>query len=380
MTTLPVIPPMTPKPVGLETWLRAQNRNHKQDAVERWPTDYQSAPTVPLDDCRDTVELFLYSDYSICNYHCPYCYVGWAPDDRKNWDSRALFHRLIYRLSQFRHRLNFNMENLGEWFTSKELIDATVFLLRRENVATVSITTNAGLVPRMLAFLEQVDVNKVAFTCTYHATEVELDRFLHAVAALRAARAHVGVAAVCFPDNLEHCLELKRRAADMGVHFRLNLEEKLWRESVDVPEDRRALLYNLLEDHRQWEAQRRGQLLGLSQTVGEPCVAGRGHLWINGYGDVFICSSALLMHGSIMNDRHEVLLGNVFEIDGDFLPRRKENIACPFLICSCPKDLLCQVSHVEKFTTHRRTLHEVSFRDEKDKEALHEQPPVTKLR
>jgi MoaA/NifB/PqqE/SkfB family radical SAM enzyme len=335
---------------------------------------------VPLAECTSTVELFLYADYSICNYHCPYCYVGWAPDDRKNWDGRDLFPRLVYRLSQLRHRIRFSMENLGEWFTSKELIDATTFLLQRDNVASVSITTNASLVPRMLAFLDQVDVRKVAFTCTYHATEVSMEKFLEAVRTLKEQGAFVVITTVCFPQNLEHCQELKREAQALGIHFRFNLEEKLWREAANVTEEQRRAVYELLEEHRKWEAQRRGCLLGLSDTLGEPCTAGQGYLWLNSYGDIFICSSALTMSASVVNNREDVFLGNVFDLDGHHLPSRKEDLRCPFVVCSCPKDLLRQTSHVQLFRISERSRHEVAFQDENQRAALLSKPPITVLR
>ncbi len=380
MTPLPIVQRMAPKAVGIESWMRIQNRGRTDDAASACPAEYRSAPPVPLETCRGEVELFYYSDYSICNYHCPYCYVGWAPDGRKNWDTRQVFPRLVYRLSQLQHRLKFNMENLGEWFTSKELIDATIFLLQRENVTSVSITTNASLLPRMLAFLDQVDVNKVAFTCTYHATEVALPDFLESVRALKEQGAYVIIATVCFPGNLDHCVELKHQAAAMGVHFRLNTEEKLWREATDATREQRLALYDLLEEHRKWDAQRRGRLLGLSETMGEPCTAGQGYLWLNSHGDLFVCSSALLMSDGMVNNRDDVRLGNVFELEGDYLPGRNTELQCPFAICSCPKDILRQSAHQKTFRIHDRTRHEVYFRDEGERASLLANPAITTLR
>jgi sulfatase maturation enzyme AslB (radical SAM superfamily) len=381
MTPLPVVPRMAAKAVGIETWMRAQNRGRSHgESVAACPSDFLSSPPVQLKDCRGEVELFYYADYSICNYHCPYCYVGWAPDGRKNWDTHELFPRLVYRLSRLRHRLKLNMENLGEWFTSKELIDATLFLLRRENVTSVSITTNASLLPRMSAFLDQADVNKVAFTCTYHATEVALGDFLQAVTALRDQGANVVVATVCFPDNLQHCVELKRQANALGVHFRLNLEEKLWREATDVSQAQRLALYDLLEEHRKWDAQRRHRLLGLSETMGEPCTAGQSYLWLNSYGDIFVCSSALLLGKGMVNGRDEACLGNIFELEEDYLPSRTSDLQCPFAVCSCPKDVLRQKAHQQMFRISDRTRHEVYFRSEEERTALLARPPVTTLR
>ncbi len=380
MTTLPIIPRMTPKAWGIESWMRAQNRHRDPAPAERWSADYRSAPPVPFSECREEFELFYYCDYSVCNYHCPYCYVGWAPDGRKSWDSRELFPRLIHRLSQLRHRLKFNMENLGEWFTEKALVDATAFLLNRENVASVSITTNASMIPRMSAFMDQVDVNKLAFTCTYHATEVSLADFLESVRILKEHGAYVIIATVCFPANLQHCIELKRQAAAIGVHFRLNLEEKMWREAGDVSDQQRHALYDLLEDHRKWDAQRRHRLLGLNETLGEPCTAGQRYLWLNSLGDLFVCSSALLMSSGMVNDRSDVCLGNLFELEGDTLPTRSDELHCPFAICSCPKDILRQSAHQGTFRISDRTRHEVYFKDEHERAALLGQAPIMTMR
>jgi MoaA/NifB/PqqE/SkfB family radical SAM enzyme len=379
MTALPVVERMKPRGVGVETWMRVQYAGRDlPGAIREYPSDYHSAPGVGADECMDTVELFYASDYSVCNYKCPYCYVGWAPDERKNWDTRDLFPKLMYRLSQLRHRLRLNMENLGEWFTNKALIEGTVFLARRENVSSISITTNASMLDRMIPFLDAVDVGKISFTCTYHATEVTLDDYLRNITVLRDHGANVVIATVVFPDNLAHCIELKHRAEALGVHFRVNAAEQLWRDAEGVTDEQLRSFYELLEEHRRWDAQRKGRLLGLNETRGALCTAGQRYLWLNDFGDMFICASSQLYYKHTHKDS-DLCLGNVFEIEGDRLPVRTEDLVCPFERCFCPKDVLRQSSHQSAFRISERTRHEVYFRDDAERAALLAKPPVVKL-
>ena len=379
-TALPVVPRMKALPIGAKTFWRIRHAQRTlAEAIAAYPSDYQSVPPVPLAECRGEVELFFTSEYSVCNYRCPYCYIGWAPDDRKAWDTRDIFPKIVHRLAGLKHRIKLNCENMGEWFTNQELIGGTTFLTRRENLIWVSITTNASLLPRMFAYLDEVDVNKVSFTCTYHATEVSLDDYMEQVRALKARGANVVTATVCFPGNVEHCQELKRRSEELGVHFRMNLEDRMWREAGDVPAETVARLYDLLEDHRKWDAQRHGRLLGLNHTRGDLCTAGRNYLWINSTGDMFICSSASAM-ATVMKDNDEVSFGNIFELESDYLPTRDEDIVCPFDGCSCPKDTLRRSAHQDMFHISERSRHEVYFKTDADRETLPAKGPVTRLK
>lgn len=379
MTSLPVVERMKPRAAGVETWMRVQYADRiLSDSIKNYPTDYANSPPLAPEQCRGVVEIFYTSDYSVCNYRCPYCYVGWAPSERKNWDTRDLFPKLMYRLSRLRHQLRLNLENLGEWFTNTALIDGTVFLARRENVVSISITTNASLLDRMLAFLDKVDVNKISFTCTYHATEVTLDEYLDNVGALHDRGVNVVIATVVFPDNLAHCIELKRQAQDRGIHFRVNMAEHLWREAENLNPQHLKTLYDLLEEHRQWDAQRKQKLLGLNETRGSMCTAGQSYLWINDFGDLFICASSLLYYKHTCRDSN-LCLGNIFEIEGDVLPSRTQDLPCPFERCFCPKDILRQATHRKTFRISERTRHEVYFENEADQTALRAQPAVVKL-
>ncbi len=380
MTTLPVVERMRALPIGAKTFWRVRHaRRVLSDAVRSYPSDYHASPPIALSECRDEMELFFTSEYSVCNYQCPYCYIGWEPDDRKAWDTKDLFPKIIHRLSRFKHRIKLNLENMGEWFTSQELIDGALFLTRRDNLIWVSITTNASMLSRMFSFLDQVDVNKVSFTCTYHATEVALDEFIRNAEALRARGANVVFTTVCFPSNLQHCEELKRRADALGVYFRINLEDRMWREAGDVPPETVARLYHLLEDHRKWGAQHKGRVLGLNRTRGESCTAGQSYLWLNSYGDVFVCSSAAAMSTSVDGDP-EVCFGNIFEFTEDYLPTRTEDLVCSFDGCSCPKDALRRLEHRKLFHTSERSRHEVYFKNEADRKVLAARPPVTRLK
>jgi len=242
----------------------------------------------------------------------------------------------------------------------------------------VSITTNASMLDRMFDFLDQVDVGKVAFTCTYHPTEISMDQFFESITALHERGAHLILTTVCFPGNLEHCEELKRRAEQMGVYFRMTLEDRLWREAAPVSTETVTQLYNLLEDRFRWDAQRHGTILGLNHTLGDQCTAGENYLWINSYGDLFACSSAAVMSTGTQ-DNQEDCFGNIFELESDFLPTRTEDLVCPFAGCSCPKDTLRRTVFRKTFRIGERSRHEVYFKNEKDRQALLAQPPVTRL-
>jgi hypothetical protein len=172
---------------------------------------------------------------------------------------------------------------------------------------------------------------------------------------------------------------MKRYAISQGIYVRANPElDSVVKRKSEMTKQQLADLYFLYEDCWKWDAHRKGGLVKIVRTQGELCTAGQNYLWLNGYGDIFICTPAMGRYFGSFGDS-DVCFGSIFEIQGDYLPSRTENIRCPFPYCTCPKDLLRQLKHMEMFDIGSLSRHEVHFKSEKQKQRLLQLGPVLSL-
>lgn len=242
-----------------------------------------------------------------CNYACDYCPFA------KRRDDRAALARDFEALERFVSFVEHAREDTisvlftpwGEALIREPYRDALVRLSRLAHVERVAIQTNLSA---DVGFAAEADPRKLAFWATYHPTEVERDRFVAKVSALRRLGVRVSVGMVGLPSHGEHVTALRAALpedvylwinAAKRVHGTYTADELRFFETIDP-------LFALNTEHH--------------ASLGLPCSTGVDTISVDGEGRVRRCHFV------------DEVLGNLY--DGSFRAALGPR-PCPNASCGC---------------------------------------------
>jgi MoaA/NifB/PqqE/SkfB family radical SAM enzyme len=249
-----------------------------------------------------------------CNYACGYCPFAKKHDSRADIlrDGRALLRFVGFVESRNAPSAVF-FTPWGEALIRRSYQAAIARLSRMRGVQRVAIQTNLSA---PLAFLDDCDVARVGLWCTFHPTEVALDRFLERCVELSRRGVPYSVGIVGRPDHVALAAELRRRLPT-DVYLWVNADR---RAAYDAESLAALLRVDPLFHHN----------LEPPRSAGAPCAAGHDAVSVDGDGNLRRC--------------HFIpeIIGNLYEADWEraLAPRPCSRESCT-----------CHIGYV-----HRRDL------------------------
>jgi MoaA/NifB/PqqE/SkfB family radical SAM enzyme len=252
-----------------------------------------------------------------CNYTCGYCpwnaTVQRVPAEAFREDEARL-KRILDRVAELPDAVEFFITPKAEYLVLPYWREAVGRLLALPQVERVTVQTNLSFDVR--AFLNQVDLSKLALWTTYHPTEVSEDELetLHAKWRLlqdRGVPFSVGI--VGTHENLPHMQRLRQRL-DPSVYLWVNAYQR--RLNYYTPEQLVAIrsVDPYFDLNNQYFPSR-----------GRPCTAGQRAVYLDDEGDLRRC----FFVGDV--------IGNLFRDDWRRLDAPR----------SCPRDTChCYVGHM----------------------------------
>lgn len=208
-----------------------------------------------------------------CNYACSYCPFA------KRRDSRADLARDARALARFCSWLQARpgpsrvlFTPWGEALIRKSYQQALARLSRHPQISRVAIQTNLSA---PLSFLDDCDVSRLGLWCTFHPSEVSLERFVERCSELALRKVPFSVGIVGRSEHVELATELRRRLPD-DVYLWVNADR---RASYDAAELSRLLAVDPLF----------GFNLAPAPSQGADCAAGHEVISVDGDGDVRRC-------------------------------------------------------------------------------------------
>ncbi|WP_229422005.1 STM4011 family radical SAM protein [Massilia aquatica] len=230
-----------------------------------------------------------------CNYDCAYCPFA------KRRDSRAKLARDAAEVARFvawvgaqERPISVLFTPWGEGMIRRHYRDAITALSGMDHVRQVAIQTNLS---GPLAWLEQAERGKVGLWCTYHPSQVRLERFIERCARLARMGIHFSVGIVAMREHFDDIRAL--RAALPGQQY-------LWLNAYD----RRGPGYYQAEDLAwldaidPWFSYSRNP----EMSRGKACRAGAEALSVDGDGEVQRCHFLPQRLGNLYQDRLENML------------------------------------------------------------------------
>lgn len=251
---------------------------------------------------------FLYRGrLSSCNYDCAYCPFA------KTRDTRATLQRDAADLARFvdwirtrRHTVSVLFTPWGEGLVRQHYRDAMTVLSHLPQVRRVAIQTNLCI---GLRWLDAVNPQRFALWCTWHPTQVSLQRFVARSLALQQRGIRHSVGMVAMPGTLDD-IERLRAALPPEVPMWLNAYDGRGPHDYSAADIARL---QRIDPHFAWN-------LDPPPSLGAPCATGTRVFSVNGDGQVQRC--------------HFVAeaLGNLY--DGSFSAYRADK-PCPNAACEC---------------------------------------------
>jgi MoaA/NifB/PqqE/SkfB family radical SAM enzyme len=285
---------------------------------------------------NELLRIWYVASQRLCNFGCDYCVSTgeWAKDSRHDWrdpDDESNFRRIVEWIANQPSELGVRLAGLGEPFASPSFLSAAAQLSTRSNVRFVELVTNGSLLKRRLKNLRATaNLERISLWITHHHTQIGVERFLDNVLAARDLGCFVVVNTLLFPGNVAEVEELRRRTANEGIRFNVDLG---YRPDADSGTYRRSTEVVPMVSRDEWHRQAvslgvdpellNTNLVALDDCTGRPCSAGYRYFFIGIDGDVYGCSR----YYELQHER----LGNVLD-EGFQLPRRREE----WLPCAAP--------------------------------------------
>ncbi len=271
-----------------------------------------------------------------CNLRCSYCnqqYVETIPFSREEFDrGRRLWDALEQVEDDIVTRINFDGETVFDPWARKIVGDISF----RKNVVACEVITNNSMDPRK--YLDQWDVPKMSFNCSFHPEQMTLTRFLANLDHLLAAGRPCFATVVAAPAVIPQLPSIAAALASRGVAFRPQL--LLGGYSRRFPRFAKRVLTTLANRFRlgiypeRYTPEELGEIekyfyspeefayqLG-QQTEGCLCYAGVDMITVFLDGTVTRCFGGEL--------------GSVTELTTGAVSLRNEAYPCPFPRCQCP--------------------------------------------
>jgi hypothetical protein len=299
------------------------------------------------DDPGEVLNVRFYTDYPVCNMHCPYCIAGHhaaAGRPPSDWNADR-YAAIIDNLCKVRHRINVRIGVGGEFFTSKVLIAGAQKLSHAAPVAGLNLITNLSMsLEQYRHILAAFAREKLAFVASCHPSEIrDLDAWLD-VASRMAEDYDLMVMFVAHPPLLQRLPELRARVQAAGLEcfvqpFIGELDGKQYPAAYSEAE--RALIRTLMYCRHDEE-----YLLDMKKPG--LCSAGHRAFFIDAWGRAYPCGG-----------------GHYPKPIGDFtqspeLALRPGPMTCPFRTCQCDTENINVLEFKERYI--RPGLHQHRFR------------------
>ncbi|MDQ1831343.1 STM4011 family radical SAM protein [Massilia scottii] len=244
---------------------------------------------------QEVLSLLYRGTLSGCNYDCAYCPFA------KRRDSRAKLARDAAEVARFvawvgaqERPISVLFTPWGEGMIRRHYRDAMTALSGMAHVRQVAIQTNLS---GPLAWLEQADRRKVGLWCTYHPSQVRMDRFIDRCERLERMGVRFSVGIVAMREHFDDIRAL--RAALPQQHY-------LWLNAYD----RRGPAYYRPEDLAwldamdPWFSYSRNP----EMSRGKACRAGSEALSVDGDGEVQRCHFVTQRLGNLYEDALDDML------------------------------------------------------------------------
>ncbi|CUI03504.1 STM4011 family radical SAM protein [Massilia sp. P8910] len=255
----------------------------------------QAAPQCGQAVAPPVLSLLYRGTLSGCNYDCAYCPFA------KRRDSRAKLARDAAEVARFvawvgaqERPISVLFTPWGEGMIRRHYCDAITALSGMTHVRQVAIQTNLS---GPLAWLDQAHKSKVGLWCTYHPSQVRMERFVERCARLERMGVHFSVGIVAMREHFDDIRAL--RAA-------LPQRQYLWLNAYDrrgpgyyQPED---LVW--LDGMDPWFRYSRNP----DMSRGKACRAGSEALSVDGDGEVQRCHFIPQRLGNLYADRLDDML------------------------------------------------------------------------
>ena len=257
-------------------------------------------------DMSDALTVLYRGKLVSCNYACDYCPFAKRVESRAEQaaDAQALARFVDWVAARGQPTAVF-FTPWGEALARPWYRESLVVLSRMPHVVKVAVQTNLHA---SLAFLDAAEPSKVGLWCTYHPTQVSLERFVGRCHQLLERRVSFSVGVVGRRDQ-RAAIEALRAALPAEVYVWINAyrpevgthtdEERAWMRALD------PMMQDNLHPH---------------PSLGRGCRTGHTVITVDGEGDVRRC--------------HFVpeVLGNIFD---PAWARALAPRACPNATCGC---------------------------------------------
>jgi hypothetical protein len=223
-----------------------------------------------------TLSLLYRGSLSSCNYACGYCPFAKKGDDRTTLeaDRHALARFVSWASTWTKDTLGIFFTPWGEALVRSWYRDAIAELSKQAHVERVAIQTNLSA---PLAFLDRCDVSRVALWCTYHPTEVALERFVSRCLDVVRRRVRFSVGVVGLREHLE-AIEALRSALPPEIYLWVNAARQV-RPRYSPDEIARL---QMVDPHFRLS-------VAPPPSRGAPCRTGKSVLSVDGSGDLRRC-------------------------------------------------------------------------------------------
>ncbi len=222
-----------------------------------------------------------------CNYACDYCPFAKRKEtpEKKQQDIIGLTH-FIEWITQH-PQINFTVffTPWGEALVFKRYQQALAKLCQLSNVSKIIIQTNLSA---KLNFLTELDHQKLRFWCTYHPSEITLERFTKQLKLLNQHQMPYSVGIVGKPELFDDITQLRQA---------LSLNDYLWINAY--VDDNKAYQYS---DEQAAFLTGIDPLFPLNKpykALGLPCVTGEKAITVDEFGDIRRCHFIKTVIGNI---------------------------------------------------------------------------------
>ena len=238
---------------------------------------------------------------SSCNYDCVYCPFAKQKDSAQELelDRKALLRFCQWVESRADANSRFETYSVlftpwGEGLTRRWYRDALIRLSNLPHVTKVAIQTNLAC---GLEWVNRCDLESLGLWCTWHPTQVPMEKFLERCQRLDQMGARYSVGLVGLHEHVEAASKLRQKLSP-NVYFWINAYK-------------REFDYYSPSDIEYWNSI--DPLFDLNNTrhssLGKPCRAGQSVISVDGDGDVRRCHFIKQVIGNIYQPGFESSLG-----------------------------------------------------------------------
>ena len=248
--------------------------------------------TVSAESINIDLSILYRGPLASCNYACDYCPFAKQRDSaaelRVDREALTQFLRWCEQSHSVVKSLSVLFTPWGEALTRVWYRQAMIAISRMAHVRKVAIQTNLSA---KLDWLSECDLSRVGLWCTYHPTQVSLQRFLEQCFQLDELGVQYSVGVVGLHENADAAEELRRRLRE-DVYLWINAYKDVSDYYDDQQVERWASLDPLFPINNVRHP-----------SLGKPCRTGHSVVSVDGEGTVRRCHFIKTALGNLYRDR-----------------------------------------------------------------------------